>query len=398
MFSKLARMRSTLSRAEWTRLGLCYAAVLALHVIGFGVLFVVSGPRYDAKVFGLGIGLTAYGFGLRHAFDADHISAIDNTTRKLIADGKRPVAVGFFFSLGHSTIVVGLTAIIAVAAGTVAAQVGNSNSALHGVGGYIGTGVSAFFLYLIAAINLVILVGIVRIFRQMRRGEFDEPTLEKRLLERGLMNRLLGPIARSIRSSWQMYPIGFLFGLGFDTATEVGLLAIGGGAAASGLPWYAIMCLPILFTAGMALMDTADGAFMNVAYGWAFSKPVRKVFYNLTITGLSVAVAFMVGTVEVLSILTQYLHLRGGVWDMLSSINLNTVGFIIVGMFVVTWLGAVAVWRYGRIEERWALAPASGSGRTGRRESPLVVIAGGITVSLPVDSEPAEPRSASSVG
>ncbi|HSP65594.1 MAG TPA: hypothetical protein VLO10_05320, partial [Candidatus Deferrimicrobium sp.] len=220
MFSKMARMRATLSRAEWIRLGLCYAVVLALHVIGFGVLFLVSGPKYDAKVFGLGIGLTAYGFGLRHAFDADHISAIDNTTRKLIADGKRPVAVGFFFSLGHSTIVVGLTAIIAVAAGTVAAQVGNSSSALHSLGGYIGTGVSAFFLYLIAAINLVILFGIVRIFRQMRRGEFDEPTLEKRLLERGLMNRLLGPIARSIRSSWQMYPIGFLFGLGFDTATE----------------------------------------------------------------------------------------------------------------------------------------------------------------------------------
>ena len=396
MFSKLARMRATLSRAEWIRLGLCYAVVLALHVIGFGVLFLVSGPKYDAKVFGLGIGLTAYGFGLRHAFDADHISAIDNTTRKLIADGKRPVAVGFFFSLGHSTIVVGLTAIIAVAAGTVAAQVHDSGSALHSVGGYIGTGVSAFFLYLIAAINLVILVGIVRIFAQMRRGEFDEPTLEKRLLERGLMNRLLGPIARSIRSSWQMYPIGVLFGLGFDTATEVGLLAIGGGAAASGLPWYAIMCLPILFTAGMALMDTADGAFMNVAYGWAFSKPVRKVFYNLTITGLSVAVALMVGTVEVLSILTQYLNLQGGAWDLLNSINLNTVGFIIVGMFVVTWLGALAVWRFGRIEQRWALTPQPDT--TAEPESPLVVLAGGVSLSLPVHSEPVEPRSASSVG
>jgi nickel/cobalt transporter (NiCoT) family protein len=396
MFNKLARMRATLSRAEWIRLGLCYTVVLALHVIGFGVLFLVSGPKYDAKVFGIGIGLTAYGFGLRHAFDADHISAIDNTTRKLIADGKRPVAVGFFFSLGHSTIVVGLTAIIAVAAGTVAAQVGNSSSALHSVGGYIGTGVSAFFLYLIAAINLVILVGIVRIFARMRRGEFDEPTLEKRLLERGLMNRLLGPIARSIRSSWQMYPIGVLFGLGFDTATEVGLLAIGGGAAASGLPWYAIMCLPILFTAGMALMDTADGAFMNVAYGWAFSKPVRKVFYNLTITGLSVAVALMVGTVEVLSILTQYLNLRGGAWDVLNSINLNTVGFIIVGMFVVTWLGALAVWRFARIEQRWALAPQPAP--AAEEESPLVVLAGGVTVGLPVDSEPVEPRSASSVG
>ncbi len=393
--SKIARMRATLSRAEWTRLGLCYAAVLALHIVGFGVLFLVSGPRYDAKVFGLGIGLTAYGFGLRHAFDADHISAIDNTTRKLIADGKRPVAVGFFFSLGHSTIVVGLTVIIAVAAGTIAAQVSNTHSPLHNIGGYLGTGVSAFFLYLIAAINLVILVGIVRIFQQMRRGEFDEPTLEKRLLERGLMNRLLGPIARSIRSSWQMYPVGVLFGLGFDTATEVGVLAIGAGAAASGLPWYAIICLPILFTAGMALMDTADGAFMNVAYGWAFSKPVRKVFYNLTITGLSVAVALLVGTVELLSILTQYLNLRGGIWGVLTAINLNTVGFIIVGMFVVTWLGALGVWRFAHIEERWALAPAVGAVEAA---SPLLVLPGGVAVSLPVNSEPVEPRSASSVG
>jgi nickel/cobalt transporter (NiCoT) family protein len=358
MSSKLLRLRRSLSRGEWTRLAGCYAVVLAFHVVGFGVLLMVSGPRYDARLFGFGVGLTAYGFGLRHAFDADHISAIDNTTRKLIADGKRPVAVGFFFSLGHSTIVVALTAVIAIAARAVAAQVTSQKSGLHNIGGYIGTGVSGFFLYVIAAINLLILLGILRIFRQMRQGEFDEPTLEKRLQERGLMNRLLGPIARSIRSSWQMYPIGVLFGLGFDTATEVGLLALGGGAAAANLPWYAIMCLPLLFTAGMSLMDTADGAFMNVAYGWAFSNPVRKVFYNLTITGLSVAVALLVGTVELLSILTKQLDLRGGVWGVLNAIDLNTVGFIIVGMFVVTWLGALAVWRYGRIEQRWAVASA----------------------------------------
>jgi high-affinity nickel-transport protein len=229
----LERIRGSLSRAEWLRLAGCYGIILGFHLVGFGILVMVSGPKYDAKLFGFGVGLTAYGFGLRHAFDADHISAIDNTTRKLIADGKRPVAVGFFFSLGHSTIVVVMTAIIAVAARAVAGQVTDKNSPLHSVGGYIGTGVSGFFLYLIAAINLVILLGIIRIFRQMRRGEFDEPTLEKRLMERGLMNRLLGPLARSIKSSWQMYPIGVLFGLGFDTATEVGLLALGGGAAAA---------------------------------------------------------------------------------------------------------------------------------------------------------------------
>jgi high-affinity nickel-transport protein len=174
------------------------------------------------------------------------------------------------------------------------------------------------------------------------------------------MNRLLGPLARSIRSSWQMYPIGVLFGLGFDTATAVGVLALGGGVAAAGLPWYAVLCLPALFTAGMTMMDTADGAFMSVAYGWAFSKPVRKIFYNLTITALSVAVALLVGTVELLGILTKYLGLHGGVWNVLGAVDLNAIGFVIVGMFVVTWLGAVAVWRFGRIEQRWALAPATG--------------------------------------
>jgi high-affinity nickel-transport protein len=356
MSHHLARIRRSLSRAEWLRLGGFALVVLAFHVIGFTVLVLASGPRYDAKVFGIGIGLTAYGFGLRHAFDADHISAIDNTTRKLMADGKRPLGVGFFFSLGHSTVVFALSVAIAVAVRAVADNV----PALKGVGFYIGTGVSGVFLYLIAALNLVILFGIVRIFRDMRRGEFDEPTLEKRLAERGLMNRLLGPLARSIRSSWQMYPIGVLFGLGFDTATAVGVLALGGGVAAAGLPWYAVLCLPALFTAGMTMMDTADGAFMSVAYGWAFSKPVRKIFYNLTITALSVAVALLVGTVELLGILTKYLGLHGGVWNVLGAVDLNAIGFVIVGMFVVTWLGAVAVWRFGRIEQRWALAPATG--------------------------------------
>jgi high-affinity nickel-transport protein len=355
MSHHLARIRGSMSRGEWLRLGGFGLVVLAFHIIGFAVLLLASGPRYDAKIFGVGIGLTAYGFGLRHAFDADHISAIDNTTRKLLADGKRPLGVGFFFSLGHSTVVFALSVVIAIAVRAVADNVG----ALKGVGFYVGTGISGFFLYLIAALNIVILLGILRIFRDMRRGHFDEPTLEKRLQERGLMNRVLGPLARSIRSSWQMYPIGVLFGLGFDTATAVGVLALGGGVAAAGLPWYAVLCLPALFTAGMTLMDTADGAFMSVAYGWAFSKPVRKVFYNLTITALSVAVALLVGTVELLGILTKYLGLRGGVWSFLGALDLNVVGFVIVGMFIVTWLGAVAVWRVGRIEQRWSPAPAA---------------------------------------
>ncbi|GAC1342501.1 MAG: HoxN/HupN/NixA family nickel/cobalt transporter [Candidatus Dormibacteria bacterium] len=341
-----------ITRADWKRLGGFGAVVVLLHVVGIGLLtFAIV--RYHAGI-GIGVGLTAYLFGLRHAFDADHISAIDNTTRKLINDGKRPMGVGFFFSLGHSTIVLGLSIGIAVAAKLVSGQVSSKDSQLHNLGGYVGTGVSAFFLYLIAIVNLVILVGIVRIFVEMRRGSHDEAALEQKLQSRGMMNRLLGPAARAIKSSWQMYPVGVLFGLGFDTATEVGLLALAGGAAAGGLPWFATLSLPILFAAGMSMMDTADGAFMNVAYGWAFSKPVRKVFYNITITGLSVAVALLVGTVELLSIVAQWLNLSGPFWDQVSSINLNVIGFIIVGMFVVTWVVALAVWRFGHIEERWS--------------------------------------------
>jgi high-affinity nickel-transport protein len=358
--SRISRIRRSMTGPEWLRLSGFYAIVAILHVVGWGVLLLFVVPSHYAGL-GIGVGLTAYGFGLRHAFDADHISAIDNTTRKLLADGKRPVGVGFFFSLGHSTIVVALSVGLIFASKAVAGQLG-ANSQLKNVGGYIGTSVSAFFLYVIAAINLVILVGIVRIFREMREGKYDEATLEEKLNQRGLMNRLLGPLARSIKSSWQMYPVGVLFGLGFDTATEVGLLALAATTAAAGLPWFAILCLPILFAAGMALMDTTDGAFMNVAYGWAFSKPVRKVFYNLTITGLSVAVALIVGTIEIISIASTYFHLSGGVWDVLNGLNLNTVGFVIVGMFIVTWLAAIAIWRFGKIEQRWSLAPVAAEG------------------------------------
>ena len=234
---------------------------------------------------------------------------------------------------------------------------------MHGVTSWIGTGVSGGFLYLIAALNLVILVGIVRVFREMRRGEYDEAALEAQLDARGLMNRFFGRFTKTITRPWQMYPLGLLFGLGFDTATEVALLFLAAGAAGAGLPFYAILCLPILFAAGMSLLDTIDGSFMNFAYGWAFSKPVRKVFYNLTITGLSVAVALIVGTVELLALVPQKLGLSGGVWGWIAAININTVGFIIVGLFVATWLGALAIWRFARIEERWSIdlaPPASG--------------------------------------
>ena len=229
----------------------------------------------------------------------------------------------------------------------------NGQSTLHSVTGYVGTLVSGSFLYLIAAINFVILLSMLKVFRGMRRGAYDEAALDAQLANRGLMNRFLGRLTRSIREPWQMYPLGVLFGLGFDTATEVGLLVLAGGAAVAGLPWWAILVLPVLFAAGMSLLDTIDGSFMNFAYGWAFSKPVRKVYYNITITGLSVAVAWIIGTVELLQIAQDRLRLGGPVWDWIAGLDLNVVGFAIVGLFVATWAVALAVWRFGRIEEKW---------------------------------------------
>ncbi len=352
--TRLQLLRQTLDRGDWIRLGGFGGAVVGINALGWGLLIAAVLTSHSGAI-GLGIGVTAWTFGLRHAFDADHIAAIDNTTRKLMADGKRPLGVGFFFSLGHSTVVLALTAVIAVAAKLIGGQVGNDSSPLHSTGGLIGTGVSGFFLYLVAAINLVILAGIVRIFREMRQGRYDEETLDKKLQERGLINRILGPLARSIKSSWQMYPIGLLFGLGFDTATFVGLLAISATSAAGGFPWFGILSLPLIFAGGMSLMDTADGAFMNVAYGWAFSKPIRKVFYNLAITGLSVAVALVIGTIELLAIMADRFNLTGGLWGFVGHLDLNTIGFIIVGMFVATWVGALAIWKYGHIEDRWAV-------------------------------------------
>jgi high-affinity nickel-transport protein len=296
---------------------------------------------------------------MRHAFDADHIAAIDNTTRKLMTDGQRPLSVGFFFSLGHSSIVFILAAAFAAGIRGLSGAVQNNGSSLHKATGLIGPTVSGTFLFVIGILNLVVLVGIIKVFRRMRQGHFDEQELERQLNSRGLMNRIYGRATRSITKSWQMYPLGLLFGLGFDTATEIALLAVAGTAAAGGLPIYAILCLPILFAAGMSLLDTIDGAFMNFAYGWAFSKPVRKVFYNITITALSVAVALIIGTIELLSVMADRLSLTGFPWDDIAGLDLNYVGYTIVGLFVVTWLVALAVWHFGRVEEKWSanLAP-----------------------------------------
>jgi len=347
----------SLTASQKRTLMMMVLVVVGLHVFGFLTLISLVAPHHyhlgTAGAFTIGIGVTAYTLGLRHAFDADHIAAIDNTTRKLMSEGKRPLSVGFWFSLGHSSIVFALAFLISVGVRALDGPVKNDNSNLHQVTNWIGTLVSGSFLYVIAAINVVILVGIVKVFLEMRTGRYNEHQLEEQLDKRGLMNRLLGRLTKTVTRPEQMYPIGMLFGLGFDTATEVALLVLAGGAAGAGLPWYAILCLPILFAAGMSLMDSIDGSFMNFAYGWAFSKPVRKVFYNITITGLSVAVAAVIGTIELGGLIASQLNLSGSFWTWFENININLLGFVIVGMFVATWAIALSVWRYGRIEERW---------------------------------------------
>jgi high-affinity nickel-transport protein len=357
VMSRRQRLRTALTPAEWRRAAGLAFVVVGLHAAGFALLLGLVQPEHlelgNGQVFGIGVGITAYTLGMRHAFDADHIGAIDNTTRKLMSEGQRPLSVGFFFSLGHSTIVFLLAAAFAVGIRGLSGVVEDDSSALHTATGLIGPTVSGTFLFAIGLVNLIILVSIVKVFRQMRGGVYDEAELEHRLNSRGFMNRLYGRATRAVRTPWQMYPLGMLFGLGFDTATEIALLATAGTAAAGGLPIYAVLCLPILFAAGMTLLDTIDGAFMNFAYGWAFAKPVRKLFYNITITGLSVAVALIIGTIELMSVLAEKLTLTGGVWDFVSNLDLNLVGYAVVAMFVLTWVVALSVWRFGRIEERW---------------------------------------------
>ncbi|HWC86589.1 MAG TPA: HoxN/HupN/NixA family nickel/cobalt transporter, partial [Solirubrobacteraceae bacterium] len=314
MLGYVVQVVRELTPGERRRAGFMFGSITALHVIGFGVFVAFVVPSHYRGL-GIGVASLAYTLGLRHAFDADHISAIDNTTRKLMNEGKRPLSIGYWFSLGHSSVVVALGVTIVVAEKAVYGAVANPHSTLEQFGGVFGTAVSATFLYLIAALNVVILAGIFRVFRSMRQGEYDEAELERQLQNRGLMYRFFGRWMRTISKEWHMYPVGVVFGLGFDTASEVALLATTAVLATAHLPFYAILCLPILFTAGMALMDTLDGIFMNFAYSWAFFNPVRKVYYNLAITGLSVAICFFIGTIEVLGLLpAQIGGLHGGFW------------------------------------------------------------------------------------
>ena len=300
----------------------------------------------------LGTAMLAYSFGLRHGFDADHLAAIDNVTRKLMQEGRRPLSAGLFFSLGHSTIVVGLSVALAITATAVQTRF----DTLKNIGAMVGTGVSALFLFVIAAANIVVLISVYRIFQTVSRGgRFVEEDLDLMLANRGLLSRWLRRFFRVVERSWQMYPLGVLFGLGFDTASEIGLLGISATQASQGLPIWSIMVFPALFTAGMTLVDTTDSILMLGAYGWAFVKPIRKLYYNLTITAASVLVAVIVGALETLSLIGDQLGLTdgGGFWGAIGSLNDNfgVLGYLIVGLFAAIWLVSYVVYRVNRYDE-----------------------------------------------
>ena len=348
---------------ERRSIGAMTAVVLLLHVVGWGVLvFAVAPAGYrlgSTGVLGVGVGLTAYMLGVRHAFDADHIASIDNTTRKLVDEGKPAVSTGFWFSLGHSSVVFAASLLLVAGVRSIVGVVQDENSSVGQALGLVGTLVAGTFLLLIGLMNLGSAVGIARVFRRMRAGDYDEAELEHHLHNRGFLARLLGRVTRRVSKPWHLYPVGLLMGLGFDTATQVALLVLAAGSAAFVLPWYAILVLPVLFAAGMSLFDTADGVLMTRAYGWAFLKPVRKVFYNLTITVLSVTVALVIGTLVLVGLLVERLSIDVGPLVWMASLDLEFVGFAIVGLFLVTWALAVAVWRFGRIEEKWSEGAAT---------------------------------------
>lgn len=333
---------------EWARLSLFYGFIGLLHLLGWGTyLHYVS--HYPQLV---GLGFVAYMFGLRHAFDADHIAAVDDTVRFLLQKGKQPLGVGFFFSLGHSTVVLALAVGIAFAATTVAAELPQ----LKNLGALIGAGVSGTFLWIIGILNLLVLLDILKIWQTAKSGTHSHAHLEALLQKRGLLNRLLGGrLQKLMNHSWQMYPLGLLFGLGFDTASEVGLLAMTAGAAAGDLPLGAVLCLPVLFAAGMTAMDTTDGILMSKAYNWAFINPLRKIFYNITTTGLSVAVALLIGSIELLQVFIGMLGLQGTLFDFVGALNFGVLGYLIVGMFLLAWALSVVFWKFGRLEQRYSM-------------------------------------------
>ena len=340
--------RILFSRAEWSRLTLLYGFIALLHIVGWGT-YLHYAAHYPQLV---GLGFVAYMFGLRHAFDADHIAAVDDTVRFMLQKGRQPLGVGFFFSLGHSTVVLVLAIGIAFAATAVKAEL----PMLRNMGAVIGAGVSGTFLWFIGILNLLVLLDILKVWQTAKAGTHSHAHLEALLQKRGLLNRLFGGrLQKLMNHSWQMYPLGLLFGLGFDTASEVGLLAMTAGASAGNLPLPAVLCLPILFAAGMTVMDTTDGVLMSKAYNWAFLNPLRKIFYNITTTALSVAVALLIGTIELLQVLIGMLDLHGPLADFIAGLNFGILGYLIVGMFLAAWGASVAYWKFGRIEQRYSL-------------------------------------------
>ncbi|WP_102143464.1 HoxN/HupN/NixA family nickel/cobalt transporter [Mycobacterium hubeiense] len=355
-----AAVARRLDRTDWATITAMGGVVLTLHLLGWGVLVFGVAPQHitlgSAGVFGVGLGATAYLLGVRHAFDADHIAVIDNTTRKLVGQGTRALSTGFWFSLGHSSVVFGLAFLLAIGVRAVVGPVQDEDSPLLQTLGLVGSLVAGTFLILIGLSNLFAAVGIAKVFRRMRDGDFDEAELERQLENRGFLARLFSKLMRRVSKPWHLYPVGLLMGLGFDTATQVALLVLAAGTAAFTLPWYAILVLPVLFAAGMSLFDALDGILMSKAYGWAFLQPIRKVYYNLTVTVLSVIVALVIGVIVLVGLLVERLGIDSGPLAAIGAANLEFVGFLIVGLFAAAWVIALAVWRFGNIEKRWAPA------------------------------------------
>jgi nickel/cobalt transporter (NiCoT) family protein len=333
-----------LSRNEKIKIATIFSVLIAITAVGFSAAFIIG---KIAVVLG-GLGIVAYVFGLRHGVDADHIAAIDNTTRKLMQEGKRPYTVGMWFSLGHSTVVVALIIALILATRAVATNI----PVLQSTGAVVGTLVSGSFLWIIGFINAVIVIGIYKIFQTLKQGNLNQEELDNLLENRGFMNRFFRPLFRIISKPWHIYPVGVLFGLGFDTASEVALIAISVGIGVStSIPIYYILILPLLFTCGMVTVDTADGVAMRVAYGWAFLNPIRKIYYNLTVTVISVLVAWAIGTIELMQVLSTELNLNGLFWTWLNAINFEMIGFGIIGIFILSWLVSFGFWRLKKYDK-----------------------------------------------
>lgn len=330
-----------LQRRSWAGYAI---AVLALHAAGLALLMSAAGSHPALW----GIGLLSYTLGMRHAFDADHIAAIDNTVRKLVQQNKRPHGVGFYFSLGHSSVVF----LMAVAMAFSVHWAMEKMPQFESVGGVIGASVSGLFLFAIGIMNLVILIQLFKLFVQYRRGHHTQDKFEELLESRGLFARLLRPLFRFIQRSWHIYPLGFLFGLGFDTASEIAVLSISAGAAKDAVPIAGILSFPILFAAGMSLFDTADGIFMTTAYKWAFATPLRKLYYNLTVTALAVVAALVIGVTELTQVIGENFGMTGTFWTWVQGLDFGILGFVLVGAFLIAWAVSYGVWKLLRLEKR----------------------------------------------